>query len=426
MADCDEAEDAIYFGADDIFNGIYINLTTQGSGTWTIQWEYYNGSWVNLATGHNLVDGTTGWTATTGWKYVTWDEPTDWAVTDESGSIQELYYVRARVSAYTSTTTAPIVGEGLCCTWGSGINGEEYLSAFKNYTENKAAPLGQKLGATLFGVQGMWYFGMDSGDANNLSFLDADGTERTPYPSMTIKITYPSAAVGTGASGLVTRDSGGVIEYWLTSTTTGNDQGDGDFVVQEALPVDIPDSGTITVLDDSTGYDQRYRFDSWASGTKTFTFPTKEGPSTTTSGTTGRLIKDTNTNLLSADIQVGDCIRNETDDSWGHIVEIVDADTMYTTPLRGGTNNYWTTGDQWSCHTLAVGYNGSDTAFAPWLDGISAGATFESTVLYDSDRTATVKGRKAGRKPYSATGVAVTSAGLNAQANMPVEPQYNL
>ena len=101
--------DACYFGhATSQFQRIDLNETTQGDGTWTIVWEYYNGSaWAALS---GVTDGTTGFTAATGWVSVTYTLPTDWAKV--TINTVEAYYIRARVSVYSAVVTAPQVGQG--------------------------------------------------------------------------------------------------------------------------------------------------------------------------------------------------------------------------------------------------------------------------------------------------------------------------
>lgn len=98
------AGDAYYFAADDKFDGMELNISTAGSGTWSITWEYYDGSaWTALS---NVVDDTNGFT-TAGRNLITWDEPNDWATTSVNG-ISGVYWVRARVSSYSSVTTQPL------------------------------------------------------------------------------------------------------------------------------------------------------------------------------------------------------------------------------------------------------------------------------------------------------------------------------
>lgn len=104
--------DATYFGhASYTFSRLDLNITTQGVGTWTITWEYWTGSaWATLT----VTDNTTGFTATTGWKSVTFTAPSDWAkCTVDSVNA---YWIRARVSAYTAVTTQPLAGQGYFVT----------------------------------------------------------------------------------------------------------------------------------------------------------------------------------------------------------------------------------------------------------------------------------------------------------------------
>ncbi len=93
--------DAVYFGAATAFTMLYVNIVTQGVGTWTVAWEYYNGSSWAAVTG--LSDGTSGLTAATGLKLVAWS--TALGQTTVSGT--SAYWIRARISAYTSITTRP-------------------------------------------------------------------------------------------------------------------------------------------------------------------------------------------------------------------------------------------------------------------------------------------------------------------------------
>ena len=99
-----QVNDAYYFGCDNVPVGLYIYIGTAGVGTWTITWEYWNGSaWTALS---SVSDGTSGFCpASTGLKYVTWTAPANHASTTVDGD--DAYWVRARVSAYTSVTTQP-------------------------------------------------------------------------------------------------------------------------------------------------------------------------------------------------------------------------------------------------------------------------------------------------------------------------------
>ena len=94
--------DAYYFGFDKLFDVMTLNIGTPGVGVWTITWEYWNGAWTALS---GVTDGTTGFTAASGSHDVSFTRPGDWATTVVNAITK--YWIRARVSAYTSITTQP-------------------------------------------------------------------------------------------------------------------------------------------------------------------------------------------------------------------------------------------------------------------------------------------------------------------------------
>lgn len=103
-------DDAVYFGhATATFARVDVNLTTDGVGTWTIGYEYWNGSaWTALS---GVTDGTSGFVAgATGWMSITFTLPTDWAKCTVDGV--NAYWIRGVVSGYSAVTTAPQVGQG--------------------------------------------------------------------------------------------------------------------------------------------------------------------------------------------------------------------------------------------------------------------------------------------------------------------------
>ena len=96
--------DAYYFGYSTLWDWLRLNIGTAGAGTWIIVWEYWNGTaWTGLP---DISDGASHF-GNAGMNEVTFTRPGDWATTDV-GSILGLYWIRARVSAYTSITTQPL------------------------------------------------------------------------------------------------------------------------------------------------------------------------------------------------------------------------------------------------------------------------------------------------------------------------------
>ena len=99
------ANDAYYFGHDEQFPSLKLDVTTAMTGTGnTIVWEYYNGTiWTALS---GVVDGTSG-LETLGENYVSWTLPGNWATTTVNTQ-GPFFYVRARLSATTTVTAVPV------------------------------------------------------------------------------------------------------------------------------------------------------------------------------------------------------------------------------------------------------------------------------------------------------------------------------
>ena len=96
---------AFYFGCDNLCRVVSIDIDTAGSGTWTLTWEYWNGTiWTALTN----VDDRTNRFRNLGRNTISWDMPTNWATRTVTGSSVDSFWSRARVSAFTSLTTQPL------------------------------------------------------------------------------------------------------------------------------------------------------------------------------------------------------------------------------------------------------------------------------------------------------------------------------
>jgi len=96
-------DDAYYFGLSTVWNWLSLNIGQAGDGTWTIVWEYWNGStWASLPGAYDTSNGFRN----AGYQSVSFHRPSDWATS--SILLMNLYWIRARVSAYTSITTQPL------------------------------------------------------------------------------------------------------------------------------------------------------------------------------------------------------------------------------------------------------------------------------------------------------------------------------
>ncbi len=120
--------DAYYFGYSAIFNKIDITITQKGAGTWTLVWEYYDTdtSWKAVS---GLTDGTTSFTSATGTKTVTFTPSGTWAQVAVNSTTA--YWIRARISAYTSVTTQPLAGQAwVYLTDNGGAGGQVFPTAY--------------------------------------------------------------------------------------------------------------------------------------------------------------------------------------------------------------------------------------------------------------------------------------------------------
>lgn len=105
-------DDAIYFGLGSKFNQVDIDISTSGVGTWTVVWQYWDGTeWANLA---GVIDATIAFTAAPGISSVTFTQPTDWI----QNTVDSLlgYWIRANVATYSAVTTQPLAGKGNAVT----------------------------------------------------------------------------------------------------------------------------------------------------------------------------------------------------------------------------------------------------------------------------------------------------------------------
>ena len=104
--------DAVYFGAAFPINRIGLRLDTVSVGVYTIVWEIWDGFVWAAAPGAQ--DGTLGFTKP-GLGYVTVENLTTQVPTTINGTLA--FWVRARVSAFTSITTGPVAGYGFPLCW---------------------------------------------------------------------------------------------------------------------------------------------------------------------------------------------------------------------------------------------------------------------------------------------------------------------
>jgi hypothetical protein len=93
-------QDRYLFGHSEQFDRLKVNVSTAGTGGFTITWQYWNGAWVNLS---GVTDGTSSF-STLGTNIVSFTLPGDWATTTVN-SQGPYYYVRAAFTAGSVTVT---------------------------------------------------------------------------------------------------------------------------------------------------------------------------------------------------------------------------------------------------------------------------------------------------------------------------------
>lgn len=216
----------------------------------------------------------------------------------------------------------------------------------------KTAPFGTYAGGVFFGTRGVYIYNMHASDANNYSLIDAEGVTQDPPATYAISATVLDANNNPiqYAQVFIRKTS----DNYSYSSDTGNNAGNGDFIVNEVVDTDLPQTGWLHIWAASTNSKQNYRYSSWAS--KTFTFPSEVTGSATSSGTSTTL---NSTGIGALNIQEGDTIRNTTDGSWA-IIDELSTNSATTTALTGGFDNTWSSGDSFSLHRLALTYTDND------------------------------------------------------------------
>ncbi len=106
MPATEAVDDATYFGHDERFYELNIELIVAKGGTWTGVWEFFNGSTWELLT--DLTDGTTNYTVT-GLQVVTFSIPDDWAANTIDTDTR--YWIRFRIDSFTSSGTTPLIAQ---------------------------------------------------------------------------------------------------------------------------------------------------------------------------------------------------------------------------------------------------------------------------------------------------------------------------
>ncbi len=104
-----QVNDAFYFGLDQVWDQLWLNIGTGGEGNWVLIEEYWDGvAWSALTL---LKDNANQFMAA-GKNNIKWTRPGNWALTTILG--MNLYWMRFRVTSVVSYTTQPLGTQGWC------------------------------------------------------------------------------------------------------------------------------------------------------------------------------------------------------------------------------------------------------------------------------------------------------------------------
>ena len=177
----------------------------------------------------------------------------------DSRPLSDVYEVFKWWTRTGSTTALETISDG------NTRDGEEYKSANEGtYAEVKASPLGTFAGGKMFGARSVYFINLHADDAQNFQLIDKAGTTRYPpnYQAFTVN------GVVSGDRVAVFLDTGagnGVVDKaQYTSHTTLNVTGSTTYTVQETIPTDTPDAGTIILVNTGTDVEEVMTYTSWS------------------------------------------------------------------------------------------------------------------------------------------------------------------
>jgi hypothetical protein len=229
-------DDAFYLGFDIPAGMSTVDIDVAGVGTWAITWEYYNGSsWAALSD----VDDRTSAFSIIGRNIVIWTVPADWAASTVVSI--SAYWVRARVSSFSSITTQPL---------GSLIQYE--TGDWWSWVETLPLDTQEQLTLSLGGEAKRTYHEIFSGSAG-ITTSDAAGLE--PGSTFSLAVRGRSHFETLGSSSCYVCKSGVISLYpsasgEITATVTG-----ASTTTLTLSTLTLPDTGSQNVILASDGTD---------------------------------------------------------------------------------------------------------------------------------------------------------------------------
>ena len=292
---------------------------------------------------------------------------------------------------------------------GQFVDGEEYDSADTGvYADVKASPLGTFSAGKFIGARSIYFINLNAADAQNFQLIDKAGVTRNPPNYQAFGVT--GLVVGDRVAIFEDTGSGnGVVDkVQHTSHAANNVAGDSTFETQASITTDTPTSGTLIVVATDELEEHIYRYASYSG--VAFTMPTAATGAGTAGSTTTQLT-DSGATFQTADIEVGDIVYDSTNSEYAYVVSI-DSQTQMTMTLKTTTWN----GANYETNSLVQTYDGSDTAYVPYIYETATGTSAnETTTIYTADKYVLCRVRIKGILPFQTTGT-YGSTGYSATA----------
>jgi len=341
-------------------------------------WEYWDGAaWVDLETAPGFSDGTSDFTNAVGAVNVDFYPPVDWQTRGISDgtvqSSQALYMVRFRVTTvYSTNPTYDTIGIQDFVT--------ATIASVRTVAPITSAPFGTFPGASkFFMAPGLapTPAEMAAGEAQAYSTIDDNGVTRNPPNKQTVELTN----LISGDTVSIMRRTALVINKTQFTLAAGNNKGDTTVVVDASIPSDNPSIASTKIrIISSSGEEHRYRYASFSSATFTLD-AAKTGTADGGNSSNTRLHDTTGTFTTAPAIEVGDYVRNITQDEFVRVTVVVSATELDTEQLSGVSE--WD-GDSYNINTLVENY-GLDSAFVPLIERVADATSETTTITYSTD-----------------------------------------
>lgn len=145
---------------------------------------------------------------------------------------------------------------------GQFVDGEKYDSADTGvYANVKAAPFGTFAGGKFFGARSIYFINLSAADAQNFQLIDKAGVTRDPpnYQGFSVL----GLAIGDRVGVYEDTGAGNGIVDKTQHTMTIQGAGVGTVTVSIAIPIDTPTSGTLIIVESSTGAEEVLEYTSY-------------------------------------------------------------------------------------------------------------------------------------------------------------------